>query len=134
MSGKLLNTSWDKIGWLELPNGSRLTRMSMGEPGDDNAPVIVMAEFPPNCQVAAHTHNTDYVEILLEGTQKVGAKWHKAGDIRSAKAGTGYGPLLSGPEGCRALVVFRTGNWPAVMIDRAGDTGLNIDMLLNKFT
>ena len=91
------STSWDQLGYLEMPNGAKAYKFEIGLEGDDEAPTVFKVEFPPNCEVAPHTHDTDYCEILLEGTQQITGAWHKAGDIRIAKAGTAYGPLVAGP-------------------------------------
>ena len=63
--------------------------------------------YPPGWEVQPHTHACDYMEIILEGSQKVTGKWHHAGDVRIARAGTVYGPLIAGPEGVRAFLVLR---------------------------
>jgi hypothetical protein len=37
----------------------------------------------------------------------VGKTVFRAGDMRFAKAGTGYGPIRIGAEGCTVLIVFQ---------------------------
>jgi hypothetical protein len=128
------STSWDELGYLEMPNGAKAYKFEIGLEGDDEAPTVFKVEFPPNCEVAPHTHDTDYCEILLEGTQQITGKWHKAGDIRVAKAGTAYGPLVAGPEGCTVLVIFKTGAWPAIPLAKGDTFGLHVDKLTEKFS
>src|SRR5690606_15404930 len=72
----------------------------------DAATVVWRAVFPPNCTVSAHTHNADYIELILEGSQKVGRTWYGPGDIRVVDGGTVYGPLVTGPDGVTVLVIF----------------------------
>lgn len=105
------STSWDALGFQELPNGAKVTTFRIGEPGDPNAPTVFRTYFPPGCTVAPHTHECDYCEIILEGTQEVTRRWYKEGDIRIAKGGTMYGPLVAGPEGVTVLVIFADGRW-----------------------
>jgi hypothetical protein len=122
-------TSWDELGFLELPNGAKTYKFEIGVEGDSQAPVVFRVDFPPNCEVAPHTHNVDYCEIVLSGTQQVTRQWHKPGDIRIAKAGTAYGPLIAGPEGCSVLVIFTGGDWPAVPLAKGDSLGLHLDVL-----
>lgn len=105
------NTSWDQLGWVELPDGSRVSSLRVGENGDPTAPVVLRMELPPGASVGVHSHDTDYVEIILEGSQLVTRRLHKAGDVRIVKAGTSYGPLVAGPDGATVLVIFRDGRW-----------------------
>ena len=133
MPKREIDTSWDELGFLDLPNGSRTSRFVVGDPDDPEAPVVFRVEFPPNCEVAAHMHDCDYAEIVLEGTQQVTRRWHKPGDVRIAKANTAYGPLVAGPEGCTVLVVFANGSWPARMLAKGDATGLHVDVLTSEY-
>lgn len=127
------STSWDELEVAELPNGIRARKFSIGATqGDEAAPTVFMVEFPPNCHVAAHTHECDYSEIILEGSQQVTRRWHHAGEIRIATAGTAYGPLVAGPEGCKVLVIFADGRWPAVPLAKGDSEGLHVDVLLRE--
>ena len=99
----------------ELPNGIQMGWLQIGPEGSD-APVIGYSKWPPGRTVPPHTHSSDYVEIILEGSQRIGKTWHKAGDVRMVKAGTGYGPLTAGPEGVTFLVVFATGDHYATLL------------------
>ena len=45
-------------------------------------------------------------EVVLEGELTVGKIRLVKGDVRVMKGGVGYGPLTSGPEGCRVLTIF----------------------------
>ena len=134
MPKREIDTSWEELGFLELPNGSKTSRFVVGDPDDESAPVVFRVEFPPNCEVAAHMHDCDYAEIILEGTQQVARRWHGPGDVRIAKAGTAYGPLIAGPEGCTVLVIFSDGHWPARMLAKGDETGLHVDVLTAKYS
>jgi hypothetical protein len=55
-----MSTSWEELDVAELPNGIRARKFSIGRvQGDEQAPTVFMVEFPPNCHVAAHTHECD---------------------------------------------------------------------------
>ncbi len=113
--------NWDDLDSIELPSGI-VTRMFRVGTADD-APTVFDVYFPPGCKVEAHKHACDYTEIIVEGSQKVGATWHKAGDIRIGLADRGYGPLEAGPEGARVLFMFKDGRWPAIPLgNNDGDT------------
>jgi hypothetical protein len=129
------DTSWEELTTAELPNGAKATKFAISsDPDDPDAPVVFRVEFPPNCVVAPHTHDTDYCEIILEGRQQVTRRWHEAGDIRIVQAHTAYGPLVAGEEGCTVLAIFRSGSWPAVPLAGGKDEGLHVDVLLKDLT
>ena len=89
--------------------------------------------IPPGCTIEAHTHDCDYTEIILEGSQRVGATWHAAGDIRIGLANRGYGPLVAGPEGAWVLFVFASGAWPAIKLGNNDGSTLGSDLLEAHF-
>ena len=111
--------NWDDIEPVELPSGiiSRMYRAGLG----DDAPTIFKVYYPPGCTVEAHKHECDYTEIILEGTQRVGARWHGPGDVRIGLADRGYGPLVAGDEGVTVLFMFADGRWPAVALGGKND-------------
>ena len=96
---------------VSLPNGQLATKLVIGDDKDPRATRAFIVKWPPGCRVDVHTHASDYCEILLEGTQKIGDTWFSAGDVRVAKAGTLYGPLIAGDEGCTIIVIFNGNGW-----------------------
>ncbi|HEY0958054.1 MAG TPA: hypothetical protein VGE05_02140 [Novosphingobium sp.] len=93
--------------WRETPDGVRYARFS-SRAGDPGRPLVVLSELPPGHVEPPHTHESDYIEIILEGTLHIGKTDMGRGDARSTQAGTGYGPLVAGPEGCVRLTIFET--------------------------
>jgi hypothetical protein len=53
-----------------------------------------------------HHHATDYISIVIDGEIEVTRKRHGVGDVRMVKAGTAYGPLKAGPQGCKVIEIF----------------------------
>jgi len=88
--------------------GMGIARFFLGDPGGDDTPLVLITSYPPDFQVGAHKHSSEYVEIILEGSMKIGREWFSRGDIRQVPAGKAYGPLISGPQGCTAAVVYRS--------------------------
>lgn len=128
-------TSWDELGSITLEaSGAVTSQYRVGRPSDDAAPTIFKVEFPPDCRIEAHTHDCDYSEIILRGSQKVGAKWLHEGDIRVGLANKGYGPLVAGPDGVTVLVIFADGNWPAVQIGAGDGSTLGTTQLRERFS
>ena len=74
---------------------------------DTSSPLIILTKFAPGEVVEPHTHGTNYFEYVISGEQTVGKTSFGPGDIRFAKAGTGYGPIRIGPEGCTVVIVFQ---------------------------
>ena len=100
-------TSWDEIGALTPRPGTQAWLVRNGTPDDEDAPMVVRSTFAPGTRVEAHTHDSDYMEIILEGSEEVTRQWRHAGDITIVKGGTVYGPLIAGPEGVTKLIIFR---------------------------
>ena len=119
--------SWDDLDKLKLSNGIETSHYRVGMPDEPDAPTVFKVFYPPGCYVEAHTHECDYTEIVLEGSQRVGAVWHHPGDIRIGLANRGYGPLLAGPEGATVLFFFADGRWPAIAIGNNDGTTLGSD-------
>jgi anti-sigma factor ChrR (cupin superfamily) len=71
------------------------------------APMVILSRFEAGARVEAHTHDTNYFEYIIEGEQTVGKTTFGKGDVRQVTAGTGYGPIVVGPEGCTVLIVFQ---------------------------
>lgn len=122
--------SWDQLDSTTMPTGVVTQHYKVGDPTSSASPTVFKVWFPPGTYVEAHTHDCDYTEILLEGTQKVGVMWHKAGDIRVGLANRGYGPLLAGPEGCMVLFVFADGRWPALTIGKNDGSTLGSEVII----
>jgi hypothetical protein len=124
---------WDDLDEIRLPSGVQTRMFRVGDPADESAPTVFKVFYPPECYVEAHTHECDYTEIILEGSQKVGATWHKAGDIRIGLANRGYGPLLAGPEGATVLFMFKDGRWPAITIGNNDGSSLGSEFIAAHF-
>jgi hypothetical protein len=119
--------NWDDLEPITLPSGivTRMYRMT----ADADAPTVFRVFYPPGCTVEAHTHACDYTEIILEGSQRVGAHWHHAGDVRIGLANRGYGPLVAGDEGATVLFMFKDGRWPAITIGNNDGSTLGSEVI-----
>lgn len=128
-------TSWDELGSLTIEaTGAVTSQYRIGRPSDDAAPTVFKVWFPPDCRIEAHTHACDYSEIILQGSQKVSGKWLHEGDVRVGLANQGYGPLIAGPEGVTVLVIFASGNWPAIPIGAGDGSTLGTEQLTDRFS
>lgn len=74
---------------------------------DNTSPLVILTKFAPGEVVDPHTHGTNYFEYVVSGEQTVGKTLFGPGDVRFAKAGTGYGPIKIGAEGCTVVIVFQ---------------------------
>ncbi len=86
--------------------GIQYARFLMDE-DDTTSPLVILTKFEAGEVVAPHTHGTNYFEYVIAGEQTVGKTTFGPGDVRFAKAGTGYGPITIGPEGCTVVIVFQ---------------------------
>ena len=105
----------------------------VGDPNDETSPTVFKVFYPPESFIEAHTHDCDYTEIILEGSQKVGASWHHAGDIRIGLANRGYGPLVAGPEGATVLFMFKDCRWPAITLGNNDGSTLGGEQIHKQF-
>ena len=87
--------------------GIQYARFLLDEENAAASPMVILSRFEPGEVVAPHTHGCNYLEYILEGAQTVGKTRFGKGDVRWARAGTGYGPIVVGPEGCTVLIVFQ---------------------------
>ena len=125
--------NWDELDKIKLPTGIETQMYRVGDPEDASSPTVFKVYYPPECYVEAHTHECDYTEIIIEGSQKVGATWHHAGDIRLGLANRGYGPLVAGPEGATVLFMFKDGRWPAITIGNNDGSTLGSEVISAHF-
>jgi hypothetical protein len=119
--------SWDDLDRIELPSGILTQMYRVGLESD--APTVFKVFYPAGCTIEAHTHDCDYTEIVLEGTQKVGAQWHGPGEVRIGLANRGYGPLVAGPEGTTVIFMFKDGRWPVITIGNNDGSSLGSDVI-----
>ena len=96
------------IAWGEGASpGIRYARFLLDEDKAAESPMVILSTFAPGEVVEPHSHGCNYLEYIIEGSQRVGKVNFEAGDVRWAKGGTGYGPITVGPEGCTVLIVFQ---------------------------
>jgi len=87
--------------------GIQYARFLLDEENAATSPMVILSKFEPGEVVDPHTHGCNYFEYIIEGSQRVGKVNFERGDVRWAAAGTGYGPIVVGPEGCTVLIVFQ---------------------------
>jgi anti-sigma factor ChrR (cupin superfamily) len=103
--------NWTEAGPGVLASGAEAHLYRIGpDDADESAPLVVNMTFPPGWSTPAHTHTDDYTEIILSGEMTVGRTTYGPGDVRVAHGGTGYGPLAAGPDGCNAILIFKSGD------------------------
>ncbi len=102
---------WEELGPGSVPKGgaAHMYRIASDD-SDQSAPLVVKMFFPPGWTTEVHTHTDDYSEIILSGSMTVGRHTYGPGDIRVAHGGTAYGPQAAGPDGCEAILIFKSGD------------------------
>jgi anti-sigma factor ChrR (cupin superfamily) len=98
------------VAWMDGQEpGIAYARFRLTE-DDPHSPTVILSKFEPGVRVPPHTHDTDYFEYIIDGVQTVGKTMFGKGDVRLVTSGTGYGPIVVGPEGCTVLIVFADGS------------------------
>jgi hypothetical protein len=84
-----------------MPDGTLFGKGEWMDSGTDLvfAPTVFLVEQPPNYSVATHFHRQNEFQIVVQGSGRLGRHAIGPYTIHYAGAYTGYGPLVSGPEG-----------------------------------
>jgi hypothetical protein len=83
--------------------GMKTAIHALGDPADEQTPVVVIIQFPPNYVLARHCHQSDRLELVVAGSVEVDGQWLGPGDIWTSRAGELYGPHKMGPDGCTTM-------------------------------
>src|SRR5262245_58764991 len=103
--------TWDEPGeWTyDAEKKLKFARFRLGVDERGAATMMLVVKYEPGSRVEPHYHGCDYCSIVVEGSIEVTRRNHEVGSMRFANAGTVYGPLVAGPEGCTVVDVFATG-------------------------
>lgn len=104
--------TWSHHSTLALKSG----RYWIGDEAEGNRVLLAIIDYEPGAEVDAHAHLVDYASVVLRGSIEVTRKVEGVGSMRLVDAGTGYGPLRAGPEGCTVLDIFAMGDSDASAI------------------
>jgi len=103
--------TWDEPGeWIVDPV-KRLKHCAIPLGVDERgaATLMLIVKYEAGSHVDPHFHHSDYASIVVDGSIEVTRRNHEVGSIRVVNAGTVYGPLVAGPDGCTVVEVFATG-------------------------
>ena len=103
--------TWEEPGdWTTVPeNQLRYCKIELGVDDRGAATTMLVVKYEPGAHVAPHFHHADYCSIVVQGSIEVTRHHDDVGSLRIVNAGTVYGPLVAGPEGCTVIDVFATG-------------------------
>jgi anti-sigma factor ChrR (cupin superfamily) len=103
--------TWDEPGEWKHDPVKKLSYSTVQLGVDDRgaATTMLVVKYEPGSVVGPHYHHCDYCSVVVEGSIEVTRRNHEVGSIRVVDAGTAYGPLVAGPEGCTVIEVFATG-------------------------
>lgn len=96
------------------PDGVVFMKSEWMETGNDPllSPTVFLIEQPPNTVAQTHFHRQNQFQLFIAGSGSIGHHAIQPLTVHYAGAYTGYGPLISGPEGLNYLTfrpVFDTG-------------------------
>jgi hypothetical protein len=99
-----IDTSFDDPAWSEV-DGMRYSLWCLS--ANPAGPAVVLVDAPPGTEdVPVRQHGTDQFRLVLAGSCRIGDTWYRTGDVRVQDAGEFFGPEVTGPEGCRQVIVF----------------------------
>lgn len=93
----------DDTDLLHLPEGVQV-KVLMHDPARDLR--VMLVKFPPGYHEPAHVHAGTHADTIIQGTQVVGGKSLRQGDLCYGPAGVEHGPF-DYPEGCVVFAVFQ---------------------------
>jgi hypothetical protein len=96
---------WNGLPWVEIGKDSRACLLAIDAKMPEG-PMLMMGDYPPNLVAPAHWHEQGHIEIVIEGVLYVGGRPSLPGSVRVVPGGVKYGPLETGPEGAKTLVIF----------------------------
>jgi hypothetical protein len=117
-TGITITSFTDASGWQTLPFGLRQTPIRFGDGTDDDRPIMVLTQFPPNATLPRHNHPAAFCDAVVAGSMWVedDQLWYPRGTVRYVPPGTDYGPTKSGPDGLTLLEFYETfAGFPAVL-------------------
>ena len=77
---------------------------------EPDGPLAMFITLPGDTESPAHSHNTDTITVVIEGSLRVGKKWFGPGSIRVQEKNSIYGPSMTGPDGLKAIVFLADRN------------------------
>lgn len=87
--------------------GATFYKSEWMECGDDPklSPTVFLVEQPPNTSLLSHFHRQNQFQLFVDGAGSIGRESLGPITVHYAGAYTGYGPLLSGPEGIKYFTI-----------------------------
>jgi hypothetical protein len=97
------------VAWENLPFGVQMKLFGLGDSDDADAPTFVITRLPARGVLPPHYHESTFVDIVVQGSVKVGDKWYHPGDVRCLAWGVKYGPSEAGDDGVTLLEFYADG-------------------------
>jgi hypothetical protein len=87
--------------------GFKLAVFPMGDPDDDEAPLVSLLWLPPGGVLPRHAHPCHRVEVVVSGSLDIGNGVELLpGDVATSEPLEAYGPHTAGPAGCLSVEIF----------------------------
>jgi hypothetical protein len=99
-----VDTSFDDGSWPTV-EGVRYSFWALGA-GARRPLVLLVDASPETAEIPRMMFGTDQFRLILAGSCEISGQHYGAGDIRVQQAGSFLGPEITGPNGCRQMVVF----------------------------
>ncbi|MGE4243114.1 hypothetical protein [Ramlibacter sp.] len=82
-------------------------------------PTVFMVEQPPDSLLVPHFHRENQYQLFVEGGGTIGRSPLSPVTVHYAGAYTGYGPLLSGPDGVKYFTIRAAFDTGALTLDES---------------
>jgi ChrR Cupin-like domain len=104
--GEILVTTWATPEWFEVAPAVRVAGFGLGDRTGSGRTTLLVTNFPPGAVIPAHSHDTDMVDVIVEGSlERDGVVWG-TGTLRFVPRGAVYGTATVGPDGVTMLELY----------------------------
>jgi hypothetical protein len=105
--GEILVTTWAALPtWFEVAPAVRIAGFGLGDRTGSARTTLLVTNFPPGAVIPAHSHDTDMVDVIVEGSlERDGAVWCP-GTLRFVPRGVVYGSATVGADGVTMLELY----------------------------
>jgi len=98
----------DGLEWGEVVDGWT-SMVFFGPEFDPDAPVaalIVLTPGPGDALRGRHVHDTDAINLVVQGSMRMDGVWLTPGMMKAVPAGVEYSDAIVGPDGCKYIEIM----------------------------
>jgi hypothetical protein len=105
-SPEILVTTWTAVSSFEVVPDVRIAGFGLGDRSGPERATVLVTRFPPGLVIPSHSHDTDMVDAIVQGSlERDGTDWG-VGTLRFVPRGAVYSTATAGTEGVTMLEFY----------------------------